>query len=1321
MLRLSVTLLFLPFLAFAEPESSPLERFRKGERDVATLAAILPELSSPEHRGLIRNALLDPEKSPRSELVACLSQPVLATRLAALEILEELSGGDLGYNPWEPATSPENEASLARWRSWTGEAATGSSSGSLFSKEQRRSYLRDILSGDPDKASRSRHMLATEGLPAAGFLEEFLQETPTLGPGHRASIREAQYQIVLSRQLGDQAPGIARHLAFGSRDQLLSALAAIRPAGLLTLPILRDFIAHPDALVRETAIDAFVATGGTEAVTIVAPILREEEDVNVIHGVMRRLKDVPGPATAALVASFLSHPDEDLLISAIQTSFSLSGGDPDSFRSSRSRTSTPSPADDLVIAALSDPRWRVRAAALEYIAKRTLQKAKPACIALLKDPDEFVRFAAITAIGSLGATEALPELDAMFMADESTASAVFGGYGALDRKPGNEILARLDSAAPEARLAALGISANNSSLRDLPLRYANDANPDVSASSLRMVASNSEMLENNQHASIIADALRSEKPEKLEAVLTHLSLPSGKFRNFHSGPETSSFRGGPTTLDPLYDAFLLPGSENPSAPSVPNALSAIIGELLRLSSPGAPPTQRYQAALHLAGASLSEGFAILLEELPTYTTAQKIRVSESLREPSNPDSIPLLTALLSDPVSEVRSAAAEAILSNETGRVFHELLFSTLARPSSPLEPHETYGYRFESIVRSRQATSGLRDWSLDVLQAEASPPALRVLALIALRGSTPSTSLEIVRQHTTAADALVRRAAWHTLLILRPAELSTAAEAITGDHHAFVRIVLPSALHQSSREWQHRFSDIHVLHDSRWIINETTSRLTRENQTILHRLATHDPSPAVRFESAFTLLSHGEAIDVDAFVTLVPLLPTDHRAADRITQWMWKNAPRLTPALSPLLAVVNPARLGGSQLEIIKYRLQPSKENSFATFASLASGTTEPSGKLLASEPENEPPAERTSVEVVYFYKAGCPECIRAKEYLESIRQDFPLLSLHEHNILDTTGTLFNQALSARFSVPSARHTLTPAIFTQAGFLIREEITPPTLAKLLSDTAELPQDDSWLAFGETERQAASVDVDRRYAAFTLPLIIGAGLLDGLNPCAFATIIFFLSYLQIARRTPREMLLTGLAFISAVFIAYLSAGLILHQSLTLLNDRFAGIQKWLNTGFALLALLAAFLSFRDAFRARAGRLGEMTLQLPGFLKNRIRGVIRTSARARNFIAAAFIAGIIVSLLELACTGQVYAPIIYQIQQGRLDAVLWLVIYNLAFITPLVIVFLLAYGGLRSETLIAFQKKHTAAVKIGLGILFLILAAFIFFGKNLLPS
>src|SRR5690606_15626916 len=142
---------------------------------------------------------------------------------------------------------------------------------------------------------------------------------------------------------------------------------------------------------------------------------------------------------------------------------------------------------------------------------------------------------------------------------------------------------------------------------------------------------------------------------------------------------------------------------------------------------------------------------------------------------------------------------------------------------------------------------------------------------------------------------------------------------------------------------------------------------------------------------------------------------------------------------------------------------------------------------------------------------------------------------------------------------------------------------------------------------------------------------------------------------------------------------------------------------------ACACLYVAVASFRDARLARAGRLAEMSLQLPGFLKERIRSVVRSGAKSRRFVAAAFLSGIAISVLELACTGQVYLPtIVYAMKSGYDRAVWFLLLYNIAFITPLVLVFVLAWKGMRSETLLRFQQRRTALVKTALGFLFLFL-------------
>jgi len=1316
-----------------EPGDSQLDvafaRFRQGTTDLLTLAEVLPLLADPERRAIIRGILIDTADPPRADLVALLDHPTLAVRLAALELLEELAGGDFSYNPWTPAGSPENVGALARWTQWAGEPHDRTPGGALFSEEQRRSYLQDILGEDRDKAARARRMLEAEGLSAVGFLETFLQETATLTTGHRARIREAQYQITLSRQLGDQASVTARHLAFGSRDQLLSALATVRSAGLLALPILRDFITHADPLVRETAVDSLLLTGGEPAVAIVAPVLASEPDVNVIHGALRRLKEVPGPATLELAASFLSHPDEDLLISAIQTCLSLSGDNSDRFPGMSDTRKRASPADAPVVAALADPRWRVRATALEYVAKRRTAEAKDACIGLLGDPDEFVRYAAIRAIGALGASEALPKLKAMFAADPSMAGPVIEGYGALRRQPEPDLLAMLDAAPVEARLAVLRAIESSSTLAPIALRYATNEDLDVACAALRFIATKSELTEQARFASVLVTALRSGVPEKVEAVMERLTLPSvsGSDARTMALMEIEEEETGPTSLDPLYDAFLGPSMETagPMVETIPAARAELIKELLTRITPESNPVDRFRAAVNLARSGQAGGFEALARDLPTLTTAQKIAAAEALYQPFTAEARSFLQALIRDPLPEVRAAAAESALSVSESRSFSQLILDELVRDEGVLAPTEVYGYRFESVVRSQKSSPGFRQWSIDVLErGDDHPVPLRVLALIATRESDSPATLEAVRKQTVAADPLLRRAAWNALLAIRPVELPASAAAIAADDSAFVRATLPARVIGRSGEWSHRFSDAEAKSDARWTYNESPPRITPEVTAVLAKLATEDPAPLVRFEASFALLTLGSPIDLDGLVALMPGLPPDIQAARRVTRWLSGNAARATPALRPLIAVIDPTVIRPAELQTLTNRINPQRrEAGFATFASLADvavAAREDAGQpLFIDEPAEDLPAERDSLAIIYFYRPGCPECVRAKQDLDTLRSSFELMRITEYNMGEASSIVLNQALCERFAVPSVQRGLSPAIFTQRGALVRNDINPVSLAELFGGTMRLAQDDSWMTIEEVELTAAAAEVTGQFKALTLSIVVVAGLLDGINPCAFATIIFFLSYLQIARRTPREMLMVGAAFISAVFLAYLAAGLVLYELLAALNDRFAGIQRWMNYSFASLALVAAWLSFRDAARARGGRLDEMTLQLPSFLKTRIRGVIRTGAKARRFVIAAFISGIIISLLELACTGQVYAPIIYQIQQGNHDAIAWLVTYNLAFVAPLVTIFLLAYGGLRSETLIAFQKRHTTSVKTALGLMFIALALLILFSDKLI--
>ena len=77
----------------------------------------------------------------------------------------------------------------------------------------------------------------------------------------------------------------------------------------------------------------------------------------------------------------------------------------------------------------------------------------------------------------------------------------------------------------------------------------------------------------------------------------------------------------------------------------------------------------------------------------------------------------------------------------------------------------------------------------------------------------------------------------------------------------------------------------------------------------------------------------------------------------------------------------------------------------------------------------------------------------------------------------------------------------------------------------------------------------------------------------------------------------------------------------------------------------------------------------------------------------------------------------YLPTIIAVSSNpalRAQAILFLVLYNVMFIVPLIVVFILAFYGTTSKDLMNFMEKHSAAVKLGMALLFLALSSWLLY-------
>lgn len=348
--------------------------------------------------------------------------------------------------------------------------------------------------------------------------------------------------------------------------------------------------------------------------------------------------------------------------------------------------------------------------------------------------------------------------------------------------------------------------------------------------------------------------------------------------------------------------------------------------------------------------------------------------------------------------------------------------------------------------------------------------------------------------------------------------------------------------------------------------------------------------------------------------------------------------------------------------------------------------------------------------VYLAYFYSVGCMKCGRVEHMLLALQRRYPHLTVKRFDLALVQNKRLAEAMGRRCGLPEDRRLVVPSLFIGQNALVKNEIREARVRALVEKYQAMAEEPIWeMVAADTSRAARGIV--QRFQALSLLTVMAAGLIDGVNPCAFATIIFLISYLAYVGRQRREVLLVGASFTGAVFLTYLAMGLGLFHFLRRLA--FLTILSQIIYGLAaVLVFVLGLVSLYDYHLIRRGhRPSEMKLQLPLFLKRRIHTTIREHSRSGRLVLGAMVSGAIISVLELACTGQVYLPTILfvmGVSDLKAHAFLYLLVYNLLFVFPLAFIFLVSYMGVTSKQMSAVMEAHLDRVKLILGVFFLFL-------------
>lgn len=215
-----------------------------------------------------------------------------------------------------------------------------------------------------------------------------------------------------------------------------------------------------------------------------------------------------------------------------------------------------------------------------------------------------------------------------------------------------------------------------------------------------------------------------------------------------------------------------------------------------------------------------------------------------------------------------------------------------------------------------------------------------------------------------------------------------------------------------------------------------------------------------------------------------------------------------------------------------------------------------------------------------------------------------------------------------------------------------------------------------------------------------LPLVLWSGFVDGLNPCAFAVLLFFIAFLFTIGRTKKYIWKIGLVYIMAIYLAYLLIGLGLLKAII-----FSGSPHFMAKLGAWLVIILGIINLLNYLFPQF----PLKLHIPALSKDLIQKWM-----AKASVPAAFISGFLVGLCTFPCSGGIYVAIVGLLasQATKLQGILYLLLYNLMFVSPLVIILILAANPKSVEKLTALEAASNRYLRLGLALAMIVLGVVI---------
>ena len=369
--------------------------------------------------------------------------------------------------------------------------------------------------------------------------------------------------------------------------------------------------------------------------------------------------------------------------------------------------------------------------------------------------------------------------------------------------------------------------------------------------------------------------------------------------------------------------------------------------------------------------------------------------------------------------------------------------------------------------------------------------------------------------------------------------------------------------------------------------------------------------------------------------------------------------------------------------------------------------------------------------IELVFFYGQGCSHCAAMEVIVaKSLSEDFGNYSV---NIIEkevyfdpsNRQDLINTYI--RFGLDPTKGGVPGTLVNNRSFIIGE-ITQERFEEIITEHIEdseiggiYTEDYFYAISNKTEVtdhltnpiEEGDVTVD------VLLTILGAALIDSVNPCTIAVMVMLLGVVLMSRGK-LTMLLSAATFIAVIFICYLLLGL---GILTAISE--AGLVSAFYVVATIGALLLAIMELNAYFNYKPG---FFAVEMPVFMRPVLKGIMKKFKDITNdvdekslnllmrilhvlvvIIGTAAIA-VVCSLFLLPCSSGPYLIVLGMLSKAvTLKALFYLILYNIIFVLPMAVIALAIYLGRTTvERVGAMKEKYIKQIHLFSGLVLILL-------------